>query len=338
MREHNRVASQLQLMNSHWHDERLYQESRKILGAEMQHITYNEWLPIVLGNKYVEENNLSPLPSGMTNDYDQSTEPSITNAFATAAFRFGHSLVQGQMESYGVFGNLEKSLELHQQQLAPFELYKDNSLDGMVRGLATQPSQNMDTSVSKQLTQHLFQDANDTSSSVGNFGMDLMALNVQRGRDHGIPPYHEYRKLCGLPAIRNWRQLSKIVAAPELVPRLQRLYSDISDIDLFLGGLMERPADDGLLGPTFQCLVGDQFKRLKFGDRFWFEEGGQPNSLTEAQVNAIRDSSLARVLCENGDDIQLMQPLVFKAPTDMNSKVGCSGGSIPRVNLEPWRD
>ena len=70
-----------------------------------------------------------------------------------------------------------------------------------------------------QLTQHLFQDANDTSSAaanVGNFGMDLMALNLQRGRDHGIPPYHEYRELCGLPAIRNWRQLSQIVAAPEV--------------------------------------------------------------------------------------------------------------------------
>ena len=76
--------------------------------------------------------------------------------------------------SYGVFGNLEKSLELHQQQLAPFELYKDNSLDGMLRfcpkigcsnllqrsgtrtsffyrGLATQPAQNMDTSISKQV-------------------------------------------------------------------------------------------------------------------------------------------------------------------------------------------
>ena len=70
----------------------------------------------------------------------------------------------------------------------------------------------------------------------------------------------------------------------QLVPRLQRLFSDISDIDLFLGGLMERPADDALLGPTFQCLVGDQFKRLKFGDRFWFEEGGQPNSFTEGKA------------------------------------------------------
>ena len=67
------------------------------------------------------------------------------------------------------------------------------------------------------------------------------------------------------------------------MPRLQRLFGDISDIDLFLGGLMERPVDDALLGPTFQCLVGDQFKRLKFGDRFWFEESGQPNSFTEGK-------------------------------------------------------
>ena len=78
-----------------------------------------------------------------------------------------------------------------------------------------------------QLTQHLFQDANDTSTNanVGNFGMDLMALNLQRGRDHGIPPYHFYRKLCGLPAIRNWRQLSQTVAAPEVRVARISIYS-----------------------------------------------------------------------------------------------------------------
>jgi peroxidase len=64
------------------------------------------------------------------------------------------------------------------------------------------------------LTEHLFQD--DNSTTTGRFGMDLMALNVQRGRDHGLPSYHEYRKLCGLPEIKDWRQLSRAVASPEV--------------------------------------------------------------------------------------------------------------------------
>lgn len=66
----------------------------------------------------------------------------------------------------------------------------------------------------------------------------------------------------------------------KLVPRLQQLYSSVEDMDLFLGGIIERPVEDALLGPTFRCLVGDQFKRLKWGDRFWYEEAGQPGSFT----------------------------------------------------------
>ncbi len=75
----------------------------------------------------------------------------------------------------------------------------------------------------------------------------------------------------------------------QLVPRIQRLYSGVEDLDLFLGGLVERAAGDSILGPTFRCLVGDQFKRLKWGDRFWFEEGGQPNSFTLGEEDGRND-------------------------------------------------
>ncbi len=92
------MASQLQLLNPQWDDERLFQEARRIVIAEMQHITYNEWLPIILGMKYVDDFDMKPSEFGYSTQYDSEVNPSVTNVFATAAFRFGHSLVQSHME------------------------------------------------------------------------------------------------------------------------------------------------------------------------------------------------------------------------------------------------
>lgn len=98
MREHNRLAAELSYMNPYWDDERIYQEARRILIAQMQHITYNEWLPIVVGKNKMQELGLLPLEYGYSSDYDDNLNPTILNEFATAAFRFGHTLIQGKAE------------------------------------------------------------------------------------------------------------------------------------------------------------------------------------------------------------------------------------------------
>ena len=87
MREHNRVAGRLQELNPGWSDEKLYQEARRIVIAELQHITYTEWLPIILGPSYMDNNNMSPRPAGYSRKYNKDVNPGITNVFATAAFR-----------------------------------------------------------------------------------------------------------------------------------------------------------------------------------------------------------------------------------------------------------
>lgn len=98
LREHNRVAEGLAELNPHWDDERLYQETRRILIGQWHHVIYNEFLPALIGRSKMQELGLLPLQKGFSRDYDDKVNPSILNEFAGAAFRFGHSLVPGRQE------------------------------------------------------------------------------------------------------------------------------------------------------------------------------------------------------------------------------------------------
>jgi peroxidase len=96
LREHNSIASRLAHLNPHWDDETLFQETRHIVTAVFQHITYNEYLPVIVGESLAEKFKLLPLREGWANVYDPYVNPSITNEFSGAAFRFGHSSVDGR--------------------------------------------------------------------------------------------------------------------------------------------------------------------------------------------------------------------------------------------------
>jgi len=327
MREHNRIADRLQQLNPDWTDEQLYQEARRIVIGELQHITYTEWLPIILGKSYMDQWNMVPGQSGFTNRYSKDVNPGITNVFATAAFRFGHSLIAGTIESYNLFGSKIKSVPLTKSQFAPYDLYDNQTLESFVRGLTTQKSEELDSSFSPELTQNLFKQDGDS------FGLDLVSLNIQRGRDHGLAAYNQWRELCGQNKVSSWKMLSQEFPTMN-VARLQALYNSVDDVDVFIGGILEPPTNGSLLGPTFLCIIGDQFQRIRSGDRLWYEE--ETGGLTRDQVDQVKKSSLARVLCDNSDDVSVIQPRVFHVPDVDNRRVPCE--DIPEIDLSLWKE
>jgi len=334
MREHNRLAVELKYLNPHWNDEKLYQEAKKILTAEMQHITYNEWLPIVLGTDFMDELDIIPVNYGYSSRYDEKVNPTVINSFAAAAFRFGHTLIQGMLD-------LVKEVQFDRQTVNrvplsdsffnPELVYVPGKLDTFLVGLATQPGQKYDNIITDEVTNHLFQAKNKS------FGMDLVALNLQRGRDHGLPGYNAFRELCGLKRVNNFNGFANLIPQ-QIVERLKLIYKDVDDVDLFIGGISESSVPGAILGPTFQCLIGDQFKRLQQGDRFFYDSAANPGRFTEAQLNEIRHANLARITCDNGDDIHHMQPLAFRKPSPLNPLVPCDAITIPIIDLLPWQE
>lgn len=95
-----------------------------------------------------------------------------------------------------------------------------------------------------------------------------------------------------------------------------KVYKSPLDIDILVGGMSERPDGDSLLGPTFSCLIADQMVRTRRGDRYFFSNSEQPLPFSKDQLDEIQKVTLARIFCDNGDDIKTMQPSVFEKISD----------------------
>lgn len=323
MREHNRLATEIKRINRHWDGETVYQEARKIVGAQMQHITYKHWLPNVLG----------PIGMQMLGEYkgyDSTVNPGISNEFATAALRFGHTLINPLLHRLNeTFQPIAQGhLMLHKAFFAPWRLAHEGGLDPLLRGMFSVPAKlkKPKENLNNELTEKLFL----TSHAVA---LDLAAINIQRARDHAIPGYNEYRRVCNLSVAATFDDLRHEISDPKVRSKLHQLYGHPSNIDIFVGGILEDQIDGARVGPLFRCLLIEQFRRLRDGDRLWYEN---PATFRPEQLDQIKSSSLASVLCNSGDNITQITDNVFHLPSVQGGLKSCA--DIPQINLNVWRN
>lgn len=137
LREHNRIAGELSRLNPAWTDEILYQESKRIVVAELQHIIYAEFLPLLLGERSMGHFRLQ-LAKGFSGDYNPAIDPSILNEFTTAAYRL-HSLIQGNLHMRTPDDQTVGTLQLKDTFSNPQVLYQKGAFDMRIAGLVGQP-------------------------------------------------------------------------------------------------------------------------------------------------------------------------------------------------------
>lgn len=341
VREHNKIATGLRNLNRHWDGERIYQETRKIVGALVQQITYEEWLPIAIGRDA-----LSPYRG-----YRRNVNSGISNAYATAAFRLGHSLIRPKFEYLksnfqpfpfspiplnGLFFNNTES--------------QVNGIDGWMIGMLANVSQEMDNEMAIGLTNNLFERPN-----VDRVGLNLAALNMQRGREHGLPFYSAFlaecqRRFPGLypvdvSDVTSFDQI-RVLFPPQVFESIKSVYNNKpQNTDLFPAGIGEIPTnrefgrprrrfqDDGvlpdpILGPTFTCLLIDQFERARDGDRFFYR---RRIHFSRRQRRSIYSRKFSDIICNNINIVSVPKQAFLPSATRVCPTVGRP------MNLSPWR-
>ncbi|XP_062573136.1 peroxidase-like protein [Saccostrea cucullata] len=347
LRRHNLIADALRLATGITDDETLFQEAKRIVIAELQHVTYNEFLPAVLDDFHMNAFNLRSRPFGHAETYNPRLDPRTINAFGVAAYRMGHSLVRNTV-GHVLGDGASFSFPVHRHFERPDLMY-DRGYEFMTRWMSREPKSRSDRFLVDGIRNRLFEFPPGNQPTTETSSFDLGALNIQRGRDHGIPSYNAYRQFCGLRRAVFFATVpgGLVDHSPQAAAALQQSYLEPDDIDLFAGGLSETPRPGSILGPTFQCLIALQFSLYKHGDRFWYERTFPENPLaafTPAQLAQIKQTTYSKILCSVVKDIpgaiHSFQPsLMIRPDIPGNSLQPCPallGGTRLGFDIRPF--
>ena len=314
MREHNRLVDKIAVQQPGLNDEQRYQLARKLVGAEIQAITYREFLPALLG---------SAAPTAQGYSYSPGEVASVTNSFAHSAFRFGHSTLPNEVIRADASGVAIGSLTLGSISSNPNLLTNNPGLlNELLRGGATQAAEEVDLKIVNAVRNIMF-------GPPGAGGTDLAALDIQRGRDHGLPDYNELRFSYDLS---DFTSISQIPATSNVRNALQAAYGDIDNIDSFIGGLAENHLPGSSVGPLFSKIIAEQFVRTRDGDRLFYRgnaAGLYANGTINASIASLVNLNTIRLsdIIELNTGLASLQDNVFFAelPGDFNGDRAVDG-------------
>jgi len=237
-----------------------------------------EWLPAILGKKRFDRE------VGRYSGYDASQNPSISDHFAAAFFRFGHTLIPDAF-NYQKDGTAQ-SLSLKDAFFNTGIAAKEPGvLDALLIGEVSQNAEEMDVFMADAARDDLFQEKRD-----------LLALNIGRGRDHALLGYGPMRRALGLSAIADFDNPIFNEAPAGTVQALKALYETPDRCDLFVCMLAEKKHGGGQVGELLGHVLAVEYKRMRAGDQMWFEN----KDIWKGKfVRQIRKRNLASVFRAN---------------------------------------
>jgi peroxidase len=299
VREHNYQVDQLHNEHPNWSGDKLYEMAKAITTAEMVNITYSEFLPHLLGKDAI----------GQYHGYDPTVDARITEEFEGAAYRFGHSIVSDEISATSNIGAFTSEQTLAESFFEDPATFAATGADGLLRHLSGDLANPLDTHLVDGL-RNLLVDPPD--------GVDLAAINIQRGHDLGLGTLNETRKALGLTPYASFADVS---SDPETAAALEKAYGSVDAIDLWTGGLAEDHVPGTIIGSTFGKIIGDQFTALRDGDRYYFEN----QNFDKQTLDEIKSTTLSDLILRD-TDTTAMQSDAFVA-TERHS--GTLGGVDP---------
>lgn len=298
VREHNRLAEELAVAHPSLDDETLFQMARERVIALIQSIVYNEWLP-ALG-----------IPLESYSFYDETIDPRISNLFSASAFRVGHTMLNGHILRLedNCSSIRQGNISIKDGYFDPINVFS-TGVEPLFKGMISQAAQEVDCKVVDDVRNFLF-----IKTPTQSFGLDLVAFNINRGRERGVPSYLDVRASYGLSIPTRFEEITN---DPELAANLQTLYGSIDKMDSWVGLLAERHIPGSSFGETLSIILKDQFRRLRNGDRFFYLNN--PN-LSDIEKEEISNTSISDLIKRNTELSNVQANAFYNDPVCIDEK------------------